>query len=1013
MQADAGNVNQVMDQVSQKIKKLSETANAKTGGASPFTAPAGAESGWAKLQGALGGAGGKWAELGTAVGGVGGKFALVGLAATAAVAAISAVAMAIPTFVALNSEIENTQMRFKVLLGDLAKGKAAFAETKQYADTTPYSLKDSAAARSRLLAAGITDKETLTDAGNLAAAGGRQIEEAAGAFARLKSGSTGEAMEALRMMNVSQMDFEAQGITFDKGGQAQATAAKMVEALRSIVRANFGGLTDELGQKWTGLWSTFRDTIDNSMRAVSSGSFVWLKDAVKSATESLNELLNSKGLERFGNGVGAIFGACVAVLKSFSVLLAPIAGMLGGALVTALGLVAAALVPVVFLIQTMANGMKFIGEVGTKGFAEAFKNADARQTKINTDAGKQGKQATAAITGQEYDADADNTEATNKQAKAANDEIKKALELRKAAIALIGVETTAKNAAWEVDKAKGRDAVAIAQEESNAAQKSLKLMQEKEAAVKAAMDAADLNDARKQGVAGAPNTVSESRYKKSKELMDAEVAYAKSLENLYAKAIAKSEAMGEFVTKTSKLIAEAQAIDARGGDSEVKRYEAKKMAMEEYLDTLKKMRDIQEQTATGMAKMQAAASNAQGGNLGQLQNQNSVIDQNAQIFHAQALQERLKQIQQLSQSEGLGARERFALYEQERQVFAELTNSIGNAIEATMSKIEALQSKALGSASSAIGILGKLDASRGDYEDIASGIRGLRLDPKDMNLSQLGQMVGLVSDLKTKGVNARDLMPTTANVVAAFKKEMESSKDTIAQLREGLGSLIALSTQIGAQAAKNFFAPWMAQLAILKSQMASLGGGGGQPAQQAGGQPAQLLGGQPENNASAGTGTATSKKTTDKNAAVSVDAEMAATEFEKTATGNLDSIKRIAAIIRGIKMDWAAGTTEAAKEAWGKEAGSRLGIATKTEPYNDPAITPWWYKAGSPTQLPAGIPTSNTGSGANTTNVNAKTEVKILGSSLKEVQDIVAQAKERFGEELYAALQNANQQYSL
>ena len=208
-----------------------------------------------------------------------------------------------------------------------------------------------------------------------------------------------------------------------------------------------------------------------------------------------------------------------------------------------------------------------------------------------------------------------------------------ALEARKQTVANIARVQAAQEAAWAVDKAKGRDAVQIAQMEAEQSRVNLDALIQKEEAYRAAQEAA-----------GKP-------YRKSIDMMAAEVAYAKSLENLYDKTIAKAEYMGKFVTATSKLLAEAEGIDKRGGDAGVKRYEALKTAVTEYLDTLQKIRESQLQTAVGLERMNAATAAAQTGNLTQFQTASSIIDQGEKMFQIQALQERLSQIQQLSQAQ--------------------------------------------------------------------------------------------------------------------------------------------------------------------------------------------------------------------------------------------------------------------------------------------------------------------------------------------------------------------------
>lgn len=874
MLADAGNVNQVVDQTAAKLKELVAAmgkGSAKIppvippggGGGGGITPPPEALTGWGKLSGIIGGTGAK----------VAGVVAVVG----AAVVAIKAVASAVEPFIKLNSEIEDTQLRFKVLIGDAAKAKEAFAETKKYADATPFTLREASAARAKLYTAGLEDLDSLKAAGNLSAASGRPLEEVAAAFARLKSGATGEAMEALRNMNISQSMFEAKGINFDKGGQALATAQEMMTALNGIVNSNFNGMTDELAKNWNGLWSTFSDTVDSSMRAVSGGGFVWLKSTISSITFALNEILKGERLQQFGNAIGSLFGSIVGMGKSLLSALGPIGGIIGVTLVKALGVAAGIIATIGMGINLIANSTQLVMDLVSGGGKGAIQQAQLRQREIIGDYKVQMKQAGAAVMGTSYELE-NNTEAINKNAKAANKATIDAIGDRKQTEISISRVLALQETAWAVDKAKGRDAVQLAQMEAEQAKVNLDAILASDEAVRSAREA--------EG----------TKHEKSAALMGAEASYAKALENYYDKAIAKKETMGEFITNTSKLMAEAEGIDKRGGDSGVKRYEALKSAAEEYLDTLKKLRDNQNQTATGSEKMQAATDAAQSGNLSQYQNLSAAIEQNEKIFNIQALQERLQQIQQLSQAQNLGARERFSLYEQERQVFAEVTNGISGAIEDTMQKIESMQGKAMGAASSAMGILDKIGASSSAYSQVGNMIRSMNLDTGNMSLQNLGQMASIADQLKKKGVRSSDLMPRSSEVLSALQKELSGVPESISKLQTGLQSLIGLSTQIGAEAANNFWKPWETKLDQLKAQF-----------------------------------------------------------------GNL--------------------------------AMANLNPANSLMP---------------PVQIPQG---TAGGAGGKTVNVNAQTNLQVQGSTLKEVNDVVTKAKDRFGEELFAALQEANTLY--
>lgn len=870
MQADPGNVNQVLDQVTQKMKTLNQGNGASGGGVTPI--PASVPASYAK------------ATVGVRQLAEG--FAVAQAAVMTLQAALRAVASAASGFIEINSQMEQLRMQYKVLIGDVEKANIIFAETKKFADTTPFNDMETYSAGRALLAAQIKDlgeyKAALKTVADLAAASGRPINEVAGAYARLKSGATGEAMEALRLMNISRTMFEAKGVRFDASGQALATSKELVSVLNEIVSSNFGGLTQEISTKWAGLWSTFTSNAQNAARDVSSGAFGQLESALDSANKSLDALLKDpeQRFKRFGDGVSSLTGAIGQANDAFG-------GIFGKGALSAMeiigngmALASLALSTFAYLSRIAATALEFLWDVMSlsdnakqnfvANMQEATNGYNAQLTLIKGALGMQTKAVQESSNAE--------TDAVRKTTRERNDAAMAAVENSKQVIANIKVVMASQESLWAVEKAKGRDAAQLAQMEMEQRKVNLQVLQETEEKERAAAEA------------------NGGRYQKSQAMLEAESKYAQAIEKYYDALIAKQETLGQFITKTSKLLAEADAIDKRGGDSGVKRYEALKTAVDEYLDGLKKMRDAQIMTAVNSAKMQAAAEAAQTGNLTQYQNMSAVIDQGEKMFQISALQERLAQIQQLSQAQNLGARERFSLYEQERSVFAELTGSIGSAIEGTMQKIQSMQSAALGAASSAIGILEKVGATRSDYAAIASMVSSLRLDPGNMSLQNLGQMANIADQLKKKKISVRDIMPSPGEVLSALQRELSGVPETISKLQSGLQTLVGLSAQVGAQAADSFWKPWEAKLAALREQIGSL------------------------------------------------------------ANANLNPLQY--------------------------------------------------------TPAPVPIPESNASkSESKTVNVNTQTSLNIQGNTLKDVESIVIQAKERFGEELYAALQEANSQY--
>lgn len=724
-------------------------------------------------------------------------------------AALRKIVGVIGSFINVNSQMEQVRMQFKVMIGDAKKYQEIFAATKKFADTTPFTDIDTYRAGQQLLSAQIKDlneyKAALATVGDLAAASGRPIQEVAGAYARLKSGASGEAMEALRQMNISRSMFEAKGIQFDSSGQALATSQQMTKALDEIVKSNFGGLTQELSTKWAGLWSTFSSNVDNAARAVTGGAFLRLEAGLAGINGAMEKALNDPDskIYRLGAAITSIVGAIGGLSDAFGGLFGP-AGLSAIQMITeAIAGVSLAISGFTLLSRMAQAAVQFLWDTMTMS-GNAKQNFVANMMEATNSYNKQTAAAKTAfgiqldLTKQE---DVAQEDSAKKAARLNQEKAMAAVEYRNAIVQNTKTIMTVQESLWAVEKAKGRDSVQLAQMEMEQRKLNLSVLQEAESKLQASQGAA---------------------YKKSASLLEAESKYAQSIAAYYDALIAKREALGEFVTNTSKLLAEADAIDKRGGDSGVKRYAALKSAVDEYMDSLKKLQELQRATETNSAKMQAAAGAVRSGSLTQYQNEAAVIEQGEKVFQVNALQERLAQIQRLSQAQNLGARERFGLYEQERQIFSELTGSIGSAIEGTMQKIQSMQSAAIGAASSAVGILEKVGASESDYQALARMVSGLRLDTGNMNLQNLGQYASLIESLQKKGASVDGMMPSVNEVFGALQKELTGVPEAINKLQGGLQSLAGLSAQVGAAAAENFWKPWNDKLAELKAQFSSL-----------------------------------------------------------------------------------------------------------------------------------------------------------------------------------------------
>jgi len=192
--------------------------------------------------------------------------------------------------ISLAADMEALNTSFRALLKDGGAAKTLVEELISFADVTPFDPVPVAQTGKQLLAFGFAAKSIkplLTDIGDLAAAMEKPIEDVGAAFGRLNAGDFGEAFLRLRDFGISKTDLEGAGLQFDRSGSFRGSAAKAIEAVRSIIRSKFGGGMADLSQTFKGLFSTFRGYWDALQRAFGKPIMQALKPALQDGTNIL------------------------------------------------------------------------------------------------------------------------------------------------------------------------------------------------------------------------------------------------------------------------------------------------------------------------------------------------------------------------------------------------------------------------------------------------------------------------------------------------------------------------------------------------------------------------------------------------------------------------------------------------------------------------------------------------------------------------------------------------------
>lgn len=286
-------------------------------------------------------------RLGKSLGGVG---SLAGLAVGGAAAALTAGLGAIATFgLKSAAALEQSRIQFESLLGSAQKGNEVFAELQKFAATTPFEFPDVAHAAARFLAfddaVGIADDQLqnfLTTVGNVISVTGGGAEalgtvtQAMGQIAstgKLTLDNLNQISEALPGFSGAAAIAAATGQTtaqvMEKISKGEISAAQGIAALLQGMQKFPGaaGAMEKQSQTLLGVFSTFKDTIGQSLATAFEPAIPAIKKSLTEITPVLGEALGE-----FAPQLGQAIASLLPVIASLAKGLAPVLGIVSGAL---------------------------------------------------------------------------------------------------------------------------------------------------------------------------------------------------------------------------------------------------------------------------------------------------------------------------------------------------------------------------------------------------------------------------------------------------------------------------------------------------------------------------------------------------------------------------------------------------------------------------------------------------------------------------------------------------------
>lgn len=198
-------------------------------------------------------------------------------------------------------------------LGSLEKGKEVMAALEGYAQRSAFGLNDLAAASTQMVAAGLDLAQVLPMAERFALIiGGTNPEglmQVAGALARIKGGSFGEAMEIFRRAGVSADDLRGAGITVGKGGQIQGSPTQVMAAIERISQGRPKDMADAVSKTSSVAVSNAQDAVDSAFRNMGATILGAAVPALNEFSTNLNGLVKSGALDGISNAFSDIIAA--------------------------------------------------------------------------------------------------------------------------------------------------------------------------------------------------------------------------------------------------------------------------------------------------------------------------------------------------------------------------------------------------------------------------------------------------------------------------------------------------------------------------------------------------------------------------------------------------------------------------------------------------------------------------------------------------------------------------------
>ena len=204
-------------------------------------------------------------------------------------------------------QFEQWQVALKNLTGSTEVADQRFREMIQFAKVTPFTIPGIVETGNRLQALGRYSLNTIRMLGDLAAASGKDVEQAVEAYSNLVTGRTGIAVKQFRALLISTADWTrttGKAVLQNMKG-VKATTEEMLTGLEKIIKGkNFTGLMEAQSKTFLGKLTNLEDSIQTFLARVGENFLSSSKDIVS----GLTDIFNSFTLHAQDIGAGVKFG---------------------------------------------------------------------------------------------------------------------------------------------------------------------------------------------------------------------------------------------------------------------------------------------------------------------------------------------------------------------------------------------------------------------------------------------------------------------------------------------------------------------------------------------------------------------------------------------------------------------------------------------------------------------------------------------------------------------------------